>query len=473
MPIKFLDLFAEPELLNAKAKDIKEIDDQVDSPLFSDEETETILERNKNLKNAGPKITKLENAGEALPNWLIYIAVAIVCILAVWLIYSIFKQVKIEGEDYQQRRTHLHFNNIAGEEFNDDAKLAIQHGENIENPRAIDHYRIGTVYLLNARDPHRAHEHFAAALNQIIDGTVDIRETPFILDRIRDFADRFVDFEDIDDLPLQNAIFADANNRINIIEQVARKRESIKEDDPEFVQKTLLSRQDWQSDSQNVHDTAIYEELKSQLDLVRSENVKIKDIQLHDYNEAINWLKVRYKSGPEYAKLSKVLDLLTSNYPVGVISGISEQDIITAIWQRSYDPENAKNASVIREALGDALLDCVEGGHTVCMTGRASKEWQALAKLDKDPNIGVLKTKQMLRNEIYERAAKVVESYIGESGSASAQLKEAYNTGVKDAQVQELIECVREQIGKIADDYKDLLDDAQLRATIEECKMVV
>jgi len=402
-----------------------------------------------------------------------WVAIGLLVVFIIWLGFKIYDQFRIAGEDKNQRLTRIHFNNIRGEDFDEEAKQVLQYGEAIEEPRAIDHYRVGAVYLLNARDPVRAHTHFRDALDQIIHGLVDTREAPFIIDRIQDFNNHFVDFVDIDDLPIQQAMMIQFENQANQLKQVSKVKKEIQKDDPEFIQKTLLSRRDWHLDSQNVHDTAVYTELKDQLHDVMESNKKIKNAHLHDYNEAINWLRVKYKNDSDkLKKLNSVVSFINFNYPVE-FAGCNEQDIITAIWQRTFDPANERNAKEMREALGDAILDCVERDHVVCLTGRSSKVWQALARLDKNEELGVLKTKEAVRNEIYERSAKIVDDFVGENGSTSLLLKEAYNRSDETEQVKELAECIKSQIDALKLEYQGRLDDQNLHAIVEECKAVV
>jgi hypothetical protein len=407
-------------------------------------------------------------------NLLFWVATCILIIAILWVVIVIYRQIHFSGEDYNQRKARIHFNSIRGEEFDEEAKKAIEYGEAIQEPRAIDHYRTGAVYLLNAKNHTAAHRHFQQALNQIIEGRVDTREAPFILNRIADFNDMFIDFDDVDDdLPLQQAMLAHFNQQANVLNQVEKKKVEIAADDPEFKQKTLLSRQDWQSDSQNVHDTAIYEELKDQVSRVLESNHKIKDIQLHNYDEAINWLRVKYKDSPKKQDLEKAINVINNDYPIGSIPGVTEKSLLTAIWQRTFDPENKDRAVQIREAMGDAVLDCIENGATVCLSGRSSKVWQALAKLDKEPEMGILKTKQALRNEILDRSAKIMDDFIGNNGSVSQALKEAYNNDENTEQVKELKECIKTKISELSNDYKGLIPETMLQSTINECTAVV
>lgn len=403
-----------------------------------------------------------------------WIAIGVLVIVVLWLLYVLINSVKHNDEDYYQRQTHLHFNNTRGEDFDDEAKAVIENGEAIPNPRAIDHYRIGTVYLLNANDHKGAHRHFTEALNQIIDGMVNTAEAPFILNRIEDFQQYFIDQMELEDLPIQRALYVNAQNNREQIGAVKKKITEISKDDPEFKQKVLLSQQRWQSDNQNVHDSAIFSELKNQYQKVKNENSQIKNIQLHDYNEAVNWLRTRYKNDQEKSiQLEKVLSNIGNGYQIGLFPGVNEKDIITAVWQRSFDPMNKDNATQIREAMGDAILDCVERGSVVCQTGRTTKMWQALARVDKDEEMGVLKTKQAVRNEIYQKAAKIVDDFVGENGSASQMLKDAYNKGEDTEQVKELMECMHKKMDEMRKEYTTLIPPQQLDDIIEECRAVI
>lgn len=403
-----------------------------------------------------------------------YVLIGLLIIVIIYLFYRIVMHFQHGGEDYYQRKTHHHFENIHGEAYDNEAKQTIEFGEAIPNPRAIDHYRVGTVLLVNAREPQRAHRHFRQALEQVINGEVDTKEAPYIINRIDDFKDHFFDFPDIEELPIQNALMAFIEQQRKQVSDVVRKKETVAPDDPQFLQKVLVNRQEWHSDSQNVHDSAMYTMLANQYNKTRSENLSLKNIGQHDYNDAVQWLKTRYaQDAGMMQKIEQALKMIGRNEPVGCIPHANEKDILTTVWQRSYDPDNKDNAIVIREALADALADCIEGGSTVCMSGRTKKVWQALARLDKDPENGVLKSKEAIRNEIYQKSAKIVDDFIGENGSASDALKEAYRKSDDTQQVKELVETIHKQIDDLRKDYKNFLPDEQLDVIVKECQAVV
>ena len=72
-----------------------------------------------------------------------------------------------------------------------------------------------------------------------------------------------------------------------------------------------------------------------------------------------------------------------------------------------------------------------------------------------------------------EKSAKIVDEYIGNSGTASTELKDAYNRDDNTEQVKELKECIKSQIDALAPQYKGLLPDDQITLALEECKAVV
>jgi len=404
-------------------------------------------------------------------NIFYYMTVGILIIFLLYLCVRLCKSINYNGENYYQRKTHLHFGNINGEDYEEDAKLTIEYGEAIPNPNAIDHYRIGTTYLINARNIERAYEHFNRALENIIEQKVDVRHAAFLIDRIDEYKDRFIDYPEIKNLPLQEALLT----QFNIINNNAKKiKEKIDHDDPNFKQKVILSRQAWQSDSQNVHDTSIYTELNEQLGIVMEENGKIPDIRFRTYNELVNWYRLCYKDDvKKIEKINNTFNILDNNYHVSMLNNIREQDIIVNVWRRAHDERNSNNIDSIRNAIGDSILDCFEKTSVVCMSGRISKIWQALAKLDVYPNIGVLKSRQILRNEIYERCAKIIDNYVGENGTVSIQLKEAYNNSEDTEQVKELINCIHNDMNGLKKQYADLIDEQHIDIILLECKSVV
>lgn len=399
-----------------------------------------------------------------------YCIIGVMIVFIIYLIYLIFEKFIFGKETYYQRNLRYNFNNLHGEAFDEEAKRAIEYGEYINNPTAMDHYRLGTVYLINGGDPYKANQHFRQALLNITQNKTDNKENLFIIDRIDDYKDMFTDFPDIEELPIQQALMAQFENHKKLLEQIIRKKPDIKPDDPEYKQKLILSKQAWNSDSQNVHDSLIYSDLEFQFNKIMNENSCNTELLAYDYENLKDWLESRYKNNiDKLDKIRKVLKFINNNYPIKTMNGVREQDILTTIWKRIHDQNTPEKQLAMKEAVADALIDCVEGDSVVCIDGRLSKVWQALARMDKDQDIGVLKTKQALRNEIYERCAKIINDYIGDNGTVSPELKESYNKNEDNEQVRELAEAMRKQIEHLKEEYADRLPKEQLEMIISEC----
>lgn len=404
-------------------------------------------------------------------RWGLLAIVVVVCMYLVYALYNTWNN-RLPGT-YAQRMTYKHFNNLHGDVFDDAAQQTIHFGEQIVDPTAIDHYRLGTVYLVNAGDHHRAHDHFRQALNQVIDGRVTVRDAPFLLDRIDDYRDEFLNFPDIDELPMQEALLAHFAAARETTQYVIREKPVISSDDPDFTQKVMLSRQVWQSDSQNVHDSSVSSTLTDQFRHVRNSNAKNAYVSAKGYDDLCVWLNLRYEDSVERDNLAMALRMFDNNYKLGIAPETTEQSLLVAVWQRIHDKRNQDNFDQLKDSFGDAIMDCVEGGYVVCMAGRSAKVWQTLAHLDFDPLMGIIKNKQTLRNEVYDRAAKIVDEFVGSNGTASDSLKEAYRAAEDTEQVTELIECIRNKIDALYSDFEARLPKKQLRSLLDECKAVV
>ncbi len=411
-----------------------------------------------------PQNTKPTTGGEIYYN-MAYGKILIISIMVIIIIislYYLFISYK-NNETYEQAKLRINFNNTHGEEFDEEAKEAIRYGEIIENPRAIDHFRLGTIYLRNAHNLRRAHDHYFNALNMVINGEAAIDEAGFIIDRIVDQAPEFIELDNVEFLPLEEAIMANFELNRKTVHHINKKKLEIKEDDPEYTQKVLLNKQSWYSDSQNVHDSAINREMINQLNQVKEENGKIPELENRTYEELKRWA---YQVGDkDKDKLNKVFDRTDTN--------IEEINILEALWKRAHHPNNSKNKEEMKLALKDAIIDCVEGSNVVCHTGICTKLWAAPATLDFDPTVGVIKSKQMLKNEIYEKSAKIVNDFYGENGLASDSVKEAYIKNEPNVLVDETNEQIKTQIENLRNEYKGIVDDVQLNQIINECIDVI
>lgn len=359
-----------------------------------------------------------------------FVLAAFIIGLVIWLIYKFY----FKNESQQSTFTHEYLK-ISGDYKGPEVRAAIQKGEVQTKKTALDHYRIGSLYLYNAADHHKAHEHFNQALQLLSE---DRPNANFILDKLEDQLDQFIDFQDLEDLPLQQAL--EEQYTYNIQNPHSTK---------------------WTSDSQNVHDESINKELNRQFSIVEMDNAVIDLI--HDYQEI-------KKSIPRNDRINAVFTLLDYNYETKLIPGHREQDIITAVWKRSFDTRNAETAEQIRDALKAALEDCFETYGVVCIDGRIVKIWQALACLDFDSSIGILKSKQVLRHEIYNKCSQIINKCLKASPE---EVQKEYLVEGESLRIRELKDTIKKEIDGLYSEYKGLISDEQLNMIINECKAEV
>jgi len=386
----------------------------------------------------------------------------------------------------------IKFKNLHGELYDDTAKEALRIGDNMNYLSPIDHYRLGTINLLNAKNAKKAHYHFNSALNSIIkqshknnsnvisnnisndisNDNADRNRNIYIIDRINDFNSYFVELTDLSELPIQDAILSHyEQQKENNIKFNVEKTDLLKKNQ-DLPQKIILSNQTWESDAQNVHDSLLYNTLEKQYEIVSLENKKIKDIEKYDYEDAKKWIRYHFKSDINKTnEIDKVFKIIDKNDLIG-LGNIREKDILVTIWQRAHDTRNKDNSLNIKKSVAESVLECIEGGLPVCMSGRTKKIWQSIALLDVCPEIGVFKSKQLIRNEIYQKCAKIVDTYLGNNGTISDSLKQAYYNDENTEQVNELKETIKKDIDILIDSYSEMLPK-EIEIIKNECKNII
>lgn len=374
------------------------------------------------------------------------------------IVFIMLVMVFINRNKIFRHKADNNFNNLHGDTWDDNAENAVWYYQHIKHPTALDHFRQGTILLVNAKDHHAASQRFRTALEEIIDNEND-ENTAYIIDRIIDYNEEFEDFPEIEELPIQQAVLAYYNQKIDDSADV--KKQLI--DKKIKPQKYILSKKHFTSDSQNVHDSIINDSLKSQFLYIRHENAQEPELQQYTFNTLVEWVNNR----PEHEQIRKVLDRIGGQ--TSFMSTVSEREFILEIWKRINSQQNTHNHISLLDAFATALVDCIEGDVVVCMSGRNSKMLQSLAKLDINEKLGILKNKQMLRNEIYEQSAKILNDCLNDT---SEEVQQAYYAGEESAQIDELRERIIENINNLRKYYthvpKYMLDDI-----LNECISVV
>ncbi len=309
----------------------------------------------------------------------------------------------------------------------------------LEDANAADHVRVGTVFLTHYADADRAATLLQTATNLLrmeIEHRDNIDETKWAYDRINDLHEQY-DIPADDMLPeIQVALF-------EMLENIP-----------------MPTQTGWVSDSQNVHDSVVNNEMNQQVNQLAAEYMHLLDTV--SYADIRRWILT--KTNPE--KIKPLLDIFDNNYRSNYGSNLHEQDIVKLIWLRIHDPRNASHQDQLLEAFIDCVNDCIEQGKPVCIDGRPKKLMQCFAKIDFDPDMGMFHTKQAIRDEIHKKASDIIETELKQT---LAQTRESYNRGETTPEIVVLQNAMRAKIAQMVREYEGKLPPADLSMIGQVC----
>lgn len=379
-----------------------------------------------------------------------YIMIAFIIVLVIALIVALNGAINTDN-----------IKNLSKVSANHDDPIALRVANRL-NPadlNPIDQLRLGGVYINNLGDIDRGQEINDDAALMIIDyPTFNIMDILTMQDLLNDnLARGFIDADLV--LRANTRLQYDTKENINKIVSTAHAKLV---DDPEAIQKTMLENIKWQSDAQNVHDEIITTQLRGQFTIVVNENMA--NCRVDNYL-IVKGGMLRLCQHDHIDTLHTFFTELDKNYPTSFIAdGVAEQDILLAVWNRSNDPRNKHNSDAIKKELITAAVNSIEKNVAVCITGRVERVWASLALLDVNPAIGILKSKQMIRNEILEKSAKIVSDA---EEKLDDEIMKDYVAGEKNPRVTNYVESVRRDIAQMADQYGDAKNSDSVRASIE------
>lgn len=153
-------------------------------------------------------------------------------------------------------------------------------------------------------------------------------------------------------------------------------------------------------DSQNVHDSKVCDKIASDYQAILNQNRTADGV--FGAESALSRLRfdaARLRLGPDtISKFQRSLDTITtrSGY-IGKLNA-TEEDVLVAAVNNIYHTRDDPTELV--SVLVENLANCQERGHTVCSSGTVANIISSFAHID-ESGIGVLKTRENIRNEIY------------------------------------------------------------------------
>lgn len=170
----------------------------------------------------------------------------------------------------------------------------------------------------------------------------------------------------------------------------------------DVISETLDTFKEIRDDSQNVHDTSVNAGLKRTLDyLVKAHG--------NAYGGMAQLIAApQYEHHSNKSEIDKTLGIIEAARGTVQPFNMTEGDIFNTIIARIFAPVNEVN----RAALIDAFLDALAESAYVCSNGRCARMIASLTLLDAQPGLGIVKTKDMIRAEIYDEAKKIIDGEI-------------------------------------------------------------
>lgn len=287
--------------------------------------------------------------------------------------------------------------------------------------KAANAFTIGEIYQYNFNDQN-------AALNMYNIAAEEILNFPY-------------DFTEIDpETIIENArLEPQEHTRLREVIQNAREETG-----------TTFTR-NVRSDSQNVHDSTVTNDMAKRFNAIRGEGVSFAGI-----SDTI-------KSGPA----SHVVNQILSN-PSHVTSlDDTDATVLGTVWARIHNPENDKNRPELIKSLEKSLENCYSNGYVVCATGRVSNILDSLTLLDKNTEIAQpVVTTEILRKDVLQHVSNMLEKLPDRE-------KEVYNEGPSHANFSSLVNNLKDRAETDIRMIFNAHSGSTLDGIIDEAKMAI
>lgn len=220
------------------------------------------------------------------------------------------------------------------------------------------------------------------------------------------------------------------------------------------------------SDPQNVHDSKVNSSLRDTL-------VKLKKTYKANI-DCVADAKQFIKGRADEAKCLQTLQQIEKNAPIMTYAD-TELNIFSYVWERCYLRDNIAASHDMKTAIADALSDCVEGDHLVCINGRCGRLLASLVLLDHDPSISVAMTFDALKNQIYGETKDIIDAELAKYEKGSDETKRTFakiykEGGECDPEVEKVfISDVKKLIDANLKEYNDKLTAIELQKLRTDC----
>jgi len=422
-----------------------------------------------------------------------FINTAILIILIILLIITI---VLLTRKDEDAEKYYVKTINS----FDENAKKALETILKKKTKTSIDYYMLGNINRFLKHNNAKAGEYYKTAIDKLMDELGRYNETYDIIEHKPTHENAELNHvqaiqmvNDIDTF-VNNRVENNENNEINnlfreefrgfngreiqdaILNSINEQQQNIdysRTSKKKEVDKYINEHKKMRNDPQNVHDSHVNADLRKTFNKLKNEN---ENRQYIDYEQnIIN--TISKLDNINKTKKDKAISTLFKMYNNERIEALdtTERDVVQNVWARINHPNNVGNRENLVNSFVESLID---GSGDVCVGGRCGRVIGSLAKLDKDPDVGVTISKDMIRNEIFNHAGAIINDRLAK---ADPMVKNAYNeinpNEEQKAIIKPFLDNVKEQIKKDTleenakiykmknDEVKQILEEAYVGLT--------
>jgi hypothetical protein len=403
--------------------------------------------------------------------WVISLIVVVLLIFYLFDIYTFNSSLRL-------------YNQIDNDNDRDSANLYLSYAKNRIKRSPLENYRIGNVYDFMLKDNDMAHEYYLQAINQIID-TPD-ENAQFIQTRLRDRID-INDIFEIDDTKYNIFNLDELDNELQELERALTNMHAHNINDADNngyygsfgsntlpdSKKSLEERIQWKSDSQNVHDSNINNELRKGYEQIKDDN---RHNFLWEIPDIENYIRYTYSQEADDSELRnvtpalKMLEYIDSKKSTNIMKlNTSEREFVSNVFTKIYNEPDTNKRKTLMENFMLNLKESYSNGSPVCITGRTTRIMTSFADMDdSNPTLGMLKAKPVIRNEMLLKAADIRNKLFD---NASEEIQDKYNKAISDNDTNTLEDSMKKEIRQmIHADYAELEanDKNFVKGVIEE-----
>ncbi len=299
-------------------------------------------------------------------------------------------------------------------------------------PSSIDSYKLGTIYDFVMADPTVANRHYTDAMRRSIDDDINVQV--YIRDRIRDRL-YINERAEADDTKYARADAAVLENELRGLDT------AIKSKPPAVSEPAIVW---WEASSQNVHDSNINSESADQFACIKN-YIDQNLIMLWDYTNIMQFVEncdneVSEHDAKNIPHAVELLRHIRTHNPFIMKIKIKEVEFVQYVFSylMTYGPDMFK--TVLENMLLN-MKECYNNGRVVCITGRFTRILSSFADCPHAGlEIGVLKSQQVIKNEILARLGSIRDGVLSEYSDSEVN---EYNTSANTAAAAKIQQHIR------------------------------